>query len=157
MAQAGRTRSEQVFDANYGRVCAGLEARLFSRIAGTFQALELIGGTSAVSGLLSQHQALTIGGGLLIAVVPILNYVLQPTSKAAKSAATADEFARLLEDASDLSDEEFEKRLRSIQRRGVDFVEALRFVAYNCALDEAGHGEGHYALTRWQRFVQAFA
>lgn len=157
MTEQGRTRFEQEFDANYGRICAGLEARLFSRIAGVFDAMELLGGSAAMVGVLSTHSAVAVVGGLMLAAVPILNRALGPAEKAWRSRATGEAFVALLRDGPSLADEEFERRLRSVQLAAGDYVEALRFVSYNAALDEAGESAGHFALTRWQRMVKAIA
>lgn len=158
MANEKRSRSEQLFDANYGRICAGLEARLFARIAGIFSFIELVGGTSAMAGLLSQHRVLTIIGGLMLAIIPILNYVMSPAKQSAASLVTNRAFAQLIEDAETIDDDELETRLRAAQRAAsLDPVEGLRGVAYNATLDEAGHTTDHFALTLWQRFLRLVA
>lgn len=153
-----KIRDDLLGEAHYGRICAGLEHRLFARVAGAFKIASLLAGTSVIGGLIASNGFFQVLGAIVTGLVPILDFVWAPERKAEAALACKREFAVLLKGEPDLSDEELTKRLRAVQMDScADYLEGLREVAYAQTIAELGRPGGPRSLTWWERILQAVA
>lgn len=152
-----RTHYEATLDVRYGVQYAALSARLYRRIDLLFGLISLASGTGAFAGGLSEIPMLSAIAGAVIAVVAILERLIRPTEKAIACDMLAARFAELDADASALTLEAIDRRLRKLQADPTSCFDSLAIPAHNRNLASHGRAECGLPETAWQRFIAFFA
>lgn len=152
-------RTKLMFEIRYGRVACERESRFFTRCDTAMRFCELGGASAVIVGVLGAHQAIAIGFGVLLALIPVASVVYDPRGKAFTAERLRERFASLAAEAPLLDDGELERRIRRLQSdAGPDPLKAIRYIAYNDAIEESNlDPAAAYRLTRWQRFLEAMS
>ncbi|WP_161523698.1 hypothetical protein [Chromobacterium haemolyticum] len=152
-----RTHYEACIDVVVGQRLAIRHERLNRRLRMLFNFLSLFGGSGAFAGAVSGSPNLTAACGIALAAVSALDFVLSPGEKSWAFTDAAGQYARLRGRMDQLTLEELDRDLRSLQALPGEVLESLRYVAFNDALQECGRMDALTPLTRWQQFMRAIA
>lgn len=145
-------------EAQYYEVLHLRNARFFRHLRGVFTVISLLAGTAAFTMVLQADARLAVVGGGLIALVTILDSVVNPSARVVMHDHQARNFSLLQAEGRGLDEEAFEKRLAFVRvNDDVNCLETLRYVAYNEVVVSAGRDECAYPLTAWQKLVGLMA
>lgn len=147
-----------VFDTRYGIFYNQAHAKLYGRALMAASLVQIIAGSAAVVSVITKDPALATATGILIAIVGAIGALVDLGGRAARFNARAAQYSELDAEAGTLSNDELSRRLSALQRDTIDGeIDALCEPARNAALQANGLDREMVALSRWNRFVAAFA
>lgn len=153
-----RTHDEGVLDIDYSIRLYELHARFYRRTRFLMTFISLISGTAVVATVMGQHQALAVVASILLALLPILDVLIDPAAKATFFDDYRKQFLKLKASSAALSLEEIDHQLTTLYATPCDEIEPLRRVALRDNLYRHGHEDWlQKPLTRYERLWAAMA
>jgi hypothetical protein len=142
------------FNLKYARALAYRERALFTRIANLLMASELATGSAVVAGVIGQYPNLAITAALVAGLLPVINAVWDPRSKAAQALANGKTATAILKKMDSAEPAVLQSELLDLQAEPshTDFMDRI---AYNDTCEQEGLEHGCYKLSRVERLIRA--
>lgn len=156
--QVGANRYELAIAVRYGMRLDELHRRLYGRLSTVISVVLLVAGSTAFATLFGGSAALAGWAGLIVACVTAIDVRLSPAVRASMAAASARRFGELRAIVHDHDLDDIRGRLAALQAESLDGeIDALRWVAWNDVMREAGHFDQVKRAGYWQRLIAVCA
>lgn len=153
-----KSKHTLLFELQYAQRVCTLHHRLYRRIRAVLQFATLIGAAGAVKSVIAEKPETAAYSGIVLAVVAVIDQVLDPAGRAATYNEDYKRYTRLLRVARNLAAEAIQAEIDLLQEDDEPEIEALRPVAYNDVIEECGLDSGvKYRLSWWSKLVALVA
>lgn len=152
-----RSHYEATLDVRFHARLHLIHARLFRRVRGILSFATLFSGSAAFAMAVADKPPLMKLAALAVAIITIVEHVLDPARKAAHHDHLRARYVLLDRDAPRLKLDELDKRLGEIGVDDGSIIDALRGPAMNDVLRQNGREDWTRRLGRWERIMGWFA
>lgn len=155
-----RTNYDIKFELEYATRSCGLHETLWRRINIFFMFVTAFGATTAATGFIKQSPELAAVSGLILAVVSVLNMVLNPAARGKAYKVDGKRYTALRPSVVGLDDysydEKLDKKLQDLHVNDEPEIKAISALAYREAMTRLGH-EDKESLGLMPRLISVIA
>lgn len=152
-----RTHYEAVLDIRYACVFSRLNVVLYDRIDVFFGFVGLAGGSAAVASVLTQQPGAAVTAGLTLAVMSILERLVNAARKSEQHKQAVAQFAELDARAPSMTLAEVDAELARLRAAAPQGFAGLAEVAFNANLRSNGRASHCISLPAWSRVLRLMA
>jgi len=152
-----RSIYEATMDAKFGIHYNDMNARLYRRLDFLFGFIGLFGGSSALVAAIGNYQALGIASGAAIAACAVIERLVASTEKALRHDDYKRRFGALVARCSQLTLEQIDQELITLQTEAPSGFHALKVPAYNALVKANSQVKYLLPQSTWENIMERIA